>query len=480
MPAPGMTVESVNGPGVTVIQGYQVPGTTNGPGSMRGAYLEAGTTLIGFTLTGGATQSSANQNNISDTGGGIYVAFTGTVSNCIITGNTANYGGGVGSGLAVNGSFNNCIISNNFAAVNGGGAWLVTLTNCVVTGNASASMGGGAYGSAVDTCMVSNNFANLYGGGVGQCRVNRSLVISNSVGPGGQGGGAYDGTINNSTLAGNSGGGAYGGAYAGSFLCTLNDCLLTGNLAGGANACVVNNCTLVGNADAGVNGGVVNNSIVYDNTPGGQTYQGGSNYVGAALNYCCTLPLPVAGLGNLTNAPMFVNQSAGDFHLQSNSPCINSGKNSYATNRTDLDGNPRIIGGTVDLGAYEYQMPASIISYAWLQQYGLPTDGTADYADTDGSGWNNWQKWIAGLNPTNPASVLAMLLPVAANNSQGVTVTWQSVNTRTYYLQRSTNLSMHAAFSAVQSNLVGQVGTTSYTDTTATNAGPYFYKVGLQ
>src|SRR5450432_3853732 len=127
--APGMTVQSVNGPAFTVIQGYQVPGTTNGPGSMRCAYVPGGTTLIGFTLTGGATQSYAYQNNISDTGGGIYIAYStlaqGTVSNCVITGNTANYGGGVGSALYVSGLLINCILSNNFSVLNGGGAWLV-------------------------------------------------------------------------------------------------------------------------------------------------------------------------------------------------------------------------------------------------------------------------------------------------------------------------------------------------------------------
>jgi hypothetical protein len=64
-----------------------------------------------------------------------------------------------------------------------------------------------------------------------------------------------------------------------------------------------------------------------------------------------------------------------------------------------------------------------------------------------------------------------------SNSVSGVTVTWQSVSGLTYYLQSSTNL---PTFVSIQSNLVGQAGTTSCTDTTATNGGPYFYRVGVQ
>jgi len=134
----------------------------------------------------------------------------------------------------------------------------------------------------------------------------------------------------------------------------------------------------------------------------------------------------------------------------------------------------------VDVGTYEYQTPASVISYAWLQQYGLPTDGSADYGDLDGTPFNVYQDWIAGLNPTNPASVLAMLSPLATNNGAGITVSWQSVNTRTYFVQSSTNLAVQPAFSTIHSNIAGQAGITTYWDTTATNAGPYFYRVGVQ
>jgi len=91
---------------------------------------------------------------------------------------------------------------------------------------------------------------------------------------------------------------------------------------------------------------------------------------------------------------------------------------------------------------------------------------------------NNWQEWIAGTNPTNVASVLKLAPP--AKNVSGITVTWQSVNTRIYYLQSSTNLNVQQSFTSIQSNIVGQAGTTSYLDTSATNGGTFFYRVGVQ
>jgi hypothetical protein len=252
----------------------------------------------------------------------------------------------------------------------------------------------------------------------------------------------------------------YGG---GAYISTLNNCTLTGNhasLGGGANSSTLNNC------------------IIYFNTDhyGPNPYLHAPNHYSCALNYCCSTC--EEGCASVTSDPLFVNQANGDFHLQTNSPCINAGNNTYATSLTDLDNNPRIQGGTVDIGAYEYQKPTSIISYAWLQQYGLPIDGSADFIDTDGDGMNNWQEWIAGTNPTNRLSVLEMLAP--SNSVSGFTLTWQSVSGKTYYLQRGTDLLFQAASLSIQSNIVGQAGTTSFTDTTVTNGGPYFYRVGVQ
>ena len=71
------------------------------------------------------------------------------------------------------------------------------------------------------------------------------------------------------------------------------------------------------------------------------------------------IPFPIDP-SNLDNVdPLFVNVPGGDFHLQALSPAINVGDNNApALPATDKDGAPRIIGGVVDLGAFEFLDPA--------------------------------------------------------------------------------------------------------------------------
>jgi hypothetical protein len=58
--------------------------------------------------------------------------------------------------------------------------------------------------------------------------------------------------------------------------------------------------------------------------------------------------------GNISAPPFWVNAALGDFHLQSGSPGINSGSSIAGLPPTDYDGNPRVAGFAVDMGAFEY------------------------------------------------------------------------------------------------------------------------------
>src|SRR5262249_23925350 len=147
---------------MTVIAGYQVPGTTNGAAAVRCVYLTNGAVLAGFTLTNGATQTSGDEYANESGGGGWCESVSAVVSNCVVTGNSAYASGGG----AYYSTLNNCTLTGTSAQY-GGGASSGTLTNCTLTGNSATGIygsGGGAYQGTLNNCMLSSNSAQ-YGGG---------------------------------------------------------------------------------------------------------------------------------------------------------------------------------------------------------------------------------------------------------------------------------------------------------------------------
>jgi hypothetical protein len=222
----------------------------------------------------------------------------------------------------------------------------------------------------------------------------------------------------------------------------------------------------------GVSGGALYNCIVYYNDA-----PNGANYDGGTLNYCCTTPDP-GEIGNIVDEPMFVSTNSVNYRLQAGSPCIDAGTNQqWMIGATDLDGLARIRGGRVDMGAYEYEY----IPSAWLAQYGLPSDGSADLTDNDGDRMNNWREWRCGTNPTNALSVLKLDAPFMAEApSAGIVIRWESVEGKIYRLRRGTNLVAVNVFSNLADNIVGLSGWTVYTDATVEGSGPYFYNVGVK
>ena len=74
---------------------------------------------------------------------------------------------------------------------------------------------------------------------------------------------------------------------------------------------------------------------------------------------------PAGTAGNQTAAPVFVDESTGDFHEASTSAAtIGKGANSPLDGSTDLDGGPRELLGVTDIGAYEFSPPPSCTSVA--------------------------------------------------------------------------------------------------------------------
>jgi hypothetical protein len=419
--AKAIAIRSVNGPGVTSIEGYKGLGTT----SVRCAYLFSGASLAGFTLTNGSTWVLTTQE--TGYGGGAFCTSADVIiSNCLFTGNySSDFGGGV-----YRGTLKDCTLFGNVTEHRGAGSGFSIMMNCTLVSNVAGvtfpggttvGSGGGSYSAMATNCVFKGNQA-WYGGGVS------------------------GGTSDNCILADNYGPGGGGGYFS-----VLRNCTITGNFNEGAHQCIMTNC------------------IIYNNSDGNQS--------DSTVDHCCTIPI-AEGVGNFTNSPLFVDEGAGNFRLQPTSPCINSGNNSAALFGVDLDGNPRIAAGTVDVGAYEVQAASSTISFAWLQQYGFATDGSADFADPDGDGMKNWQEWRCGTIPTNSLSVLRILS--VTNSQSGTAIVWQSVTNKNYFVERSTNLILPHSFQSIATNVSGLSGTATFLDNTGGNVSRSYYRVGVR
>jgi len=332
--------------------------------------------IANLTITNGYAVSPLHPYAV---GGGILNTHAAlTVSNCIVSGNRGYGGGGIGnSDLYYGGraslSVIDCTLSRNSAVDEGGGIYSdgeggVAVLEIIHSGliENSAEIGGGIFSDG--------NF-----GGLGAVRIADCSVVGNSASFHGAGngffsaGGIYSGAaygtasleIVRSTFASNSaansdGGGIYSAAGASASASLLvSDSGLSGNSAGGSGGAIFNlsvfggtanvlvvNCTLTGNSatEGGAYGGAagtLHNSIRFGN------YH-------SALCEDCDSPGRLVG-DNWFGDPLFVDLAANNLRLRSGSPCINAGNNAYVFGTTDLDGNPRIAGGTVDIGAYEFQ-----------------------------------------------------------------------------------------------------------------------------
>ncbi len=118
------------------------------------------------------------------------------------------------------------------------------------------------------------------------------------------------------------------------------------SITSGSSPTIVNNI-IAFNSGIGIHNQVVQSLVEEYNL----VYGNGTNYSGLS-----------AGSHDIQENPLFVNQTS-NFELTASSPAINAGDdNVVQAGWVDLNGNPRILGANVDLGAYEVVPSGTILA----------------------------------------------------------------------------------------------------------------------
>ena len=334
-----------------------------------------GVFITGAFTMGGTEVSNLSEwtmTNVSISGntaawnGGAMALWDGAVfslTNVIITGNTAGVNGGamaLWDGTVS--SLTNVTISGNTAGGYGGAFYASnsnpTLTDVTITGNTAESEGGGMYLYLSDPTLthstISNNTASQ-GGGMSLDQSNATLthvtlsnnicVLSNySYYYSTWGGGMYlylsDPTLTHVTISGNT-----GGDYGGGMSLTTSNPILTHVTISGNTADYGGGIELYDNSDA-----TLINSIIWDNSP--ESILIWDSNTDAAITTYSDIEGGWEGEGNINADPLFTEADNGDYTLQSNSPCIDTG-----TADIDGDGEEDItdyFGLAPDMGAFEF------------------------------------------------------------------------------------------------------------------------------
>lgn len=170
-----ITVRSVdNDPSKTIIKGAWDPAATHcGPAAIRCVYLSEGSSLIGFTLTNGATEAAWG---VTGRGGGVYAASTGPiVSNCVLVANDSYFGGG-----AEYCTLYKCLFAYNHSQ-GGGGAHRSILYGCRVIGNSASDTGGASFCTLYNCLVAGNTNGGSTGkaGGIRNCAAYNCTIVSN-------------------------------------------------------------------------------------------------------------------------------------------------------------------------------------------------------------------------------------------------------------------------------------------------------------
>jgi hypothetical protein len=377
---PGTYFETINFGGKNIILTSTDP---NDPNVVAGTIIDAdgdGTVvtfdngetseavLTGFTITGGFGTSN---DDLSPGvrllwGGGVYCfRASPTITKNVFTGNHAPN--------EVLGDVENLIIG--YGGAIGGVEANPTITRNVIHGN-TAYAGAGIF--ILGNPVISNN-----------------IIYSNSAFIGG-GVIMFGGTLSNNTIVGNDASLDGGAQFGGNVYTAFGQDEMIGHSQ------IFNNIISGAKSGGGIvwegdyQEGVIKFNNVWNNTPGNYGFAnpetGEFTYDGQADK---------AGInGNISQDPLFVDILTNDYHLQTGSPCINTGDPGIvsAPGKTDIDGELRMYAARIDIGADEYVGYVKPVANAGSDQHidspGLITldGGGSFFYDPDGVMEFSWEQ----------------------------------------------------------------------------------------
>ena len=412
------TWERILTPGTTYRYSYKltsdndshIPGTQNN--STHVLYqidvIRNNTVIDGFTVTGGC----ADTHKTKASGGGIYAIGNVSINACRIIENSAYFineaydpiyalGGGVYLNGAGNASVTNCYFARNFTTSSytagmGGGLYAqnATVEGCLFEACVGEDGGGAMYQSKgnINNCTFRDCYSSsggaLYtiGGTVENIDVTdcRGLngggiaILDESVVTHARVWDCYADATEFGDDLGGSGGGIYieGGTARGCVVYNNTSfngggiCLRTGNAV---------NCTVQNNSSRKNSASVVN----IDEWPGTGALKGVSNCISAPNVAASNFTAPTTFSGRADNASQKEALANADWSLAEGSEFIDAGTSTAGMQEsTDMAGNPRVMGSSIDVGAYEY--PNDVAPNATLTFDGSNTEVVVRFRTTDG------------------------------------------------------------------------------------------------
>jgi hypothetical protein len=362
-------------------------------GNSSACFLDCQEQGPGIKITGGQTAATVTgitirngRTSIDGTGAAISISYSSaTISNCIFSACKAvpppNTPSVLGDAVFITHSPGVAIVGSYFINTGGhpfglgavfvGDSDAITISDCFFNGNLSGAVRTQSCNSATITrCRFTNNTSISGAGAIswlfhGIVSVDRCIFTGNlgNSSSRDQGGAIFfnegELTVTNSLFVGNTTTINPDSTHAGSImLYSHQNRPLSAKIA---------NCTILADTNLDMDGNVVMDCPQFsDGRPNlivtNCILRGGFRYgdfavFGGRIQVTYSNLQDVdfePGVGNIGTDPKFVNPAGGDYHLQSSSPCFNTGTASApGLPVTDMDGLPRVMGSAPDMGAYE-------------------------------------------------------------------------------------------------------------------------------